>query len=46
MENWGKCKKCRYTDPTERSSYKWYCEWYHSYEDPDEIRDCRYYTER
>ncbi|MBR3166817.1 MAG: hypothetical protein IKF16_11680 [Lachnospiraceae bacterium] len=46
MENWGKCKKCRYADPTERSGYKWLCEWYRSYEDPDEVRDCPHFDNR
>ena len=41
-----KCKKCKYVDPTERDGYKWYCEWYRSYEDPDEVRECKRYQER
>lgn len=40
-ENWGKCKKCQYADPTEKDGYKWYCEWYGTYEDPDEIKECK-----
>lgn len=46
MENWGKCKKCRYADPTERDWYKWYFEWYRSYEGPDEVRDCPLFDDR
>ena len=40
-----KCKNCAYIDPTERSGYKWYCESYGSYEDPDKVRECRRYKE-
>jgi len=38
-----KCKNCAYVDPSERKGYKWYCEMRKSYEDPDEIKECRYY---
>lgn len=41
-----KCKKCEYIDPTERKGYKWYCESFGSYEDPDEVKECRRYRER
>lgn len=41
------CKKCKYADPNERDKgYKWYCEYYRSYEDPDKIRECKGYRER
>ena len=46
MENYGKCKCCRYADPTERKGYCWYCDWYGTYEDPDEVKDCTHYTDR
>ena len=45
-ENYGKCKKCQYADPTEKSGYKWYCEWYKTYEDPDEVKECKQFKER
>ena len=41
-----KCKDCKYADPTEKSGYKWYCEYYKSYEDPDEVRECKYHKKR
>ena len=37
MANYGKCEKCKYADPTEKNGYKWYCTWYKTYEDPEEI---------
>ena len=46
MENYGKCKGCRWSDPTERCGYKWYCERYGTYEDPDEVKDCDSYRDR
>lgn len=44
-DNYGKCKKCRYADPTERNGYKWYCEYYKTYEDPDEVKECKHFNE-
>ncbi|MBM6825938.1 CFI-box-CTERM domain-containing protein [Mordavella massiliensis] len=41
-----KCKDCEYIDPTEKNGYKWYCTYRRTYEDPDEIKECRYYKER
>lgn len=41
-----KCRKCDYIDPTEKYGYKWYCTYRRTYEDPDEIKECRYYKER
>ena len=41
-----KCKGCKYIDPTERDKYKWWCEYYKSYEDPDEVKECKHYKER
>ena len=46
MAEYGKCSKCKYCDPTECSGYKWYCEWYRTYEDPDVIRECAHFQER
>lgn len=43
---WCKCKACEYIDPTETNGYKWYCTYYRTYEDPDEIRECNHYKER
>lgn len=41
-----KCKNCKNADPSERNGYKWYCESYGTYEDPDEVRECKRYQER
>jgi len=38
-----KCKACKHLDPTEKSGYKEYCTRYGTYEDPDEVRECRAY---
>jgi len=44
---WCKCKNCKYADPTEKSNgYKWWCEEYRDYNDPDEARECKRYKER
>lgn len=45
MENWGKCKDCRYGEPNDYG-WKWSCTWYKTLEDPDEVRDCNHYTSR
>lgn len=45
-EYYCKCRKCEYIDPTETNGYKWYCTYYKTYEDPDEIKECRYYKEQ
>lgn len=39
-----KCKTCKYVDPNSRSGYKWYCEYYRTYEDPDNVRECSHYV--
>lgn len=41
-----KCKDCEYIDPTEKYGYKWYCTYRKTYEDPDEVKECRYYKQR
>lgn len=44
-----KCKDCKYCDPTKREpgkSWKWYCEWYGTYEDADKVKECKHYKER
>lgn len=46
IDYWCKCKNCKYVDPTVRDSYRWWCEWYHQYVDPDEVRECRNHKER
>ncbi len=43
---WCTCKNCKYADPNERSGYKWHCDWYGTYEDPDKIQECKHYKER
>ncbi len=40
-DDYCKCKGCKYADPTEKKGYKWYCECYKTYEDPDKIRECK-----
>ena len=45
MANYGRCRDCEYCDSKECNGYKWYCEWYRTYEDPDIIRDCPHYKE-
>lgn len=46
MENYCKCKNCRYSDPTEWKGHCWYCDWYGTYEDPDEVKECEHYKDR
>ena len=41
--NYCHCKYCRYVNSGERSGYKWYCEWYRIYVDPDELTECSHY---
>ena len=43
MENYGRCKDCEYGEPTD-CSWKWSCTWYHTLEDPDELKDCNHYN--
>ena len=43
MSNYGKCKYCEYGEPPD-SGWKWYCTWYKTYEDPDELQDCSHFT--
>ena len=40
-----KCEKCKYVDPSEKSGYKWWCEYYKQYVDPDETRECKNYKQ-
>ena len=42
MSNYGKCKYCEYGEPPD-SGWKWYCTWYKTYEDPDELQDCSHF---
>ena len=41
-----KCKYCDWCDSNETKGYKWYCERYGTYEDPDEYRECGSYREK
>ena len=42
MDYYCKCKDCKYIDPSERDKgYKWYCEYYGRYEDPDKLQECK-----
>ena len=41
-----KCKDCEYIDPTEKNGYKWYCTYRKTYEDPEEVQECRYFKKR
>ena len=45
-EEYCRCKDCKNINEDERDGYKWYCEAYHTYEDPDDIHECRRYEER
>lgn len=45
-ENWGRCKYCKWCDPSERDGYKVFCERYGTYEDPDKTRECNNYDDR
>ena len=45
MENYGRCKDCEYGEPTD-CSWKWSCTWYHTLENPDELKDCNHYRTR
>ncbi len=46
MANYGQCKDCSNCDLDERSGYKVHCDWYGTYEAPDELRDCQHYDEK
>lgn len=46
MDYYCKCKYCKYINPNERKSYKWYCEYYGCYEDPDVLRECKKFKEQ
>ena len=45
MAEYGRCKDCKYCDPSTCSGYKVYCEWYRTFEDPDEIKKCEHFRE-
>ena len=45
MSDYCKCKDCKYCDTKNKDGYKIHCEWYGTYEDPDEVKECRHYTE-
>ena len=39
------CKDCEWGEP-ESGTWKWYCSYYKTYEDPDEVQDCKQFKER
>lgn len=45
MSNYGRCKDCEWGEP-ESGTWKWYCSYYKTYEDPDEVQDCKQFKER
>ncbi len=45
MANYGMCRDCANCDLNECNGYKVHCDWYGTYEDPDELRDCNHYEE-
>ena len=45
MSDYGRCRDCQYCDSSERDGYKWYCEWYKIYVDPDKVDDCSHRKE-
>ena len=45
MSDYCQCKNCKYLDTGERDGYKYYCEWYKTYEDADEVKECQHYRE-
>ena len=38
------CIICKFCDPSECHGYKWYCEWYRTYEDPGKAKECPYFS--
>lgn len=46
MSDYCKCKDCRHIDPSNKYGYKWYCTWYRSYEDPDNVHECSHFESR
>jgi hypothetical protein len=45
MDNYGRCRDCRYCDHTNKDGYKVHCEYYGTYEDPDKAHDCKHYDD-
>ena len=43
MADYGQCKYCKYCNTGEKDGYKVYCEWYKTYEDPDEVKECSHF---
>lgn len=43
MSDYCRCKDCRHIDPNDKNGYRWYCTWYHGYEDPDAIHECSHF---
>lgn len=46
MDYYCKCKDCEEIDPTVRSGYKWHCQEYRTFEDPDEVKERKRFRER
>ena len=40
-----KCRYCNYCNSSETSGCKWYCEFYRTYVDPDELTECDNYRD-
>ncbi len=40
-----KCRYCKYCNSSECDGYKWYCEFYRTYVDPDELTECDNYSD-
>ena len=45
MDNYGKCKNCEWAEP-ENGSWKWWCTYYKTWEDPDEVHNCTHFKAR
>lgn len=44
MSDYCRCKdNCTWCNPDEKDGYKVHCDYYGTYEDPDEIRECPHY---
>ena len=40
MDDYGYCRDCKNCDDEERNGYKWYCNRFGIYVDPDKWDDC------
>ena len=39
------CSTCDHCDPKDTKGYKWHCDWYGTYEDPDMPRECPHHRD-